>query len=52
MLALRITLVALALTALEALILGTPVALSAEVHCTTRPLDQGSGSVRICEVRR
>lgn len=46
--ALRITLTALALFALHALIIATP-ALSAEVRCTTRPLDQGSGNVRICE---
>lgn len=46
--ALRIALMALAVTALHAIILATP-ALSAEVRCTTRPLVQGSGSVRICE---
>ena len=47
MLALRITLTALAVAALHAVVLLTP-ALAAEQTCTTRPLVQGSGSVRIC----
>jgi hypothetical protein len=43
----------LLLAALHALIVLTPaLAAGAEQACTTRPLVQGSGNVRICEVRR
>ncbi len=42
----------LALAALHAVILLTPaLAAGAELVCYTRPLEQGSGSVRICEVK-
>lgn len=53
---LRTLLGALALAALHAVILLTP-ALAAgaqpepKLVCYTRPLDQGSGNVRVCEVR-
>lgn len=47
----RLALTVTAVVTLYTLVLATP-ALSAEQTCTTRPLVQGSGSVRICEVRR
>ena len=36
------------LISLLAIILGTPAAAGAQEQCQTRPLDQGSGNVKIC----